>query len=100
VRHHCPGVAIILGGTKLDLVQGGTDGGRTLETLRQRGQAPVTVEEAMRLAEEIGAVAFVPYSSLTQENLKFLMDECMRGAFGGGALLPKKKAKQTGCVVN
>eukprot|EP01090_Pellita_catalonica_P013551 TRINITY_DN3254_c0_g1_i1.p1 TRINITY_DN3254_c0_g1~~TRINITY_DN3254_c0_g1_i1.p1 ORF type:complete len:151 (+),score=15.98 TRINITY_DN3254_c0_g1_i1:95-547(+) len=81
VRHHCPTTLIILAGTKLDLV---TDPS-TIEKLAEKKQAPITFEQGMALAEEIGAVAFIPYSSLTQSNLKLLFDEAISAVLTGGA---------------
>lgn len=45
VNHHCPGVPIVLGGTKLDLVEDKD----VLARLAEKGMAPITFEQVQRL---------------------------------------------------
>eukprot|EP01089_Gocevia_fonbrunei_P015928 TRINITY_DN4816_c0_g1_i1.p1 TRINITY_DN4816_c0_g1~~TRINITY_DN4816_c0_g1_i1.p1 ORF type:complete len:136 (+),score=17.92 TRINITY_DN4816_c0_g1_i1:97-504(+) len=68
VRHYCPETLVMLAGTKCDLV---TDSS-TLHSLNQNNSSPITIEEGMNLAEEIGAVGFIPFSSLTRHNFELL----------------------------
>jgi hypothetical protein len=39
-----------------------------------------TTTQGKALAKEVGAEAFIPYSSRTQENLKLVFDECAKAA--------------------
>eukprot|EP01089_Gocevia_fonbrunei_P015302 TRINITY_DN4434_c0_g1_i1.p1 TRINITY_DN4434_c0_g1~~TRINITY_DN4434_c0_g1_i1.p1 ORF type:complete len:115 (-),score=18.73 TRINITY_DN4434_c0_g1_i1:27-371(-) len=92
VHHHCPQGLIMLAGTKFDLVFDPV----TLQNLEDNNQSPVTVEEGMQLAEEIGAVGFVPFSSLTGLNVDLLFEQAVRAFLFGQTGPPKQK---TGCIV-
>lgn len=61
IRHHAPGVPIILVGTKLDL----RDDETTIERLRERRFHPINYSMGLQLAKEIGAVKYVEASSKT-----------------------------------
>lgn len=76
IQHHAPGVPIILVGTKADLRN---DTGMA-QQLQQRGLRMVSNEEALGRAREIGAVAYLECSALTQEGLKAVFDEAIRAA--------------------
>jgi hypothetical protein len=39
-----------------------------------------TTTQGKALAKEVGAETFIPYSPLTQENLKWVFDECIKAA--------------------
>jgi len=49
-----------------------------IEKLSGSNQKPVTVEEAEKLAEEIGAIKYVECSALTQQGLRKVFDEIAR----------------------
>ena len=49
-----------------------------IEKLSENNQKPITVEEAEKLAEEVGAVKYVECSALTQESLKNVFDEATK----------------------
>ena len=57
------------------------DGSSIIEELSNNNQAPVTVEEAEKLAKEIGAVKYVECAALTKENLKNVFDEATEIVF-------------------
>ncbi len=61
--HHVPGTPFVLGGTKLDLLEDEA----ALERLKAQGITPVTNEQAIAVAKEVGAAAYIPYSSRTQK---------------------------------
>jgi len=61
--HFVPGTPFVLGGTKLDLLEDEA----ALERLKAQGITPVTTEQAIAVAKEVGAAAYVPYSSRTQK---------------------------------
>lgn len=61
IRHHAAGVPIILVGTKLDL----RDDPTTIQRLRERRFSPITYNQGMQMAKEVGAVRYVEASSKT-----------------------------------
>jgi len=76
IQHHAPNVPILLVGTKSDLRKDDN----TIKQLNSRQQAMVTLENAQRMAKEIGAVNFLECSALTQEGLKQVFDDAIRAA--------------------
>jgi len=87
ITHHCPGVPFILVGTKLDL----RDDPETLQRLTERKQAPITYQQGVQLAKEIGAAKYVECSSLTQKGLKNTFDEAIRAVLYPQPEAGKKK---------
>jgi len=87
ITHHAPNVPIVLVGTKSDLRKDDN----MAKQLASRNQAMVTVENAQRMAKEIGAVSFLECSALTQEGLKQVFDDAIRAAMAGTEKPPKKK---------
>lgn len=79
IRHHCPGVPLVLVGTQLDL----REDVQVLIHLAQNQQRPVGTEEGQRLAQELGAVSFAECSALTQKNLKDAFDSAILASFQG-----------------
>jgi len=84
IQHHAPNVPIVLVGTKSDLRKDES----TNNQLASRNQKMVTVEQAQRMAKEIGAVNFLECSALTQEGLKQVFDDAIRAAMS----TPKKQS--------
>jgi Ras-related C3 botulinum toxin substrate 1 len=74
ISHHAPNIPIILVGTKLDLRE---DAG-TLESLRSKRMDPISYDQALLCAKEIGAHKYLECSALTQRNLKSVFDEAIR----------------------
>ncbi len=56
-------------GTKLDL----REDPETLTKLEAKRQAPITYEQGMQMAKEIGAVKYMECSALTQKGLKVIV---------------------------
>lgn len=81
VKHHAPGIPIILVGTKSDLPQ---------------NEKTVTEDMANKQAAEIGAVKSLVCSALTQEGLKQIFDEAIRAAMNRNVNSQKKKG---GCTL-
>jgi Ras-related C3 botulinum toxin substrate 1 len=95
VSHHCPNTPLILVGTKLDL----REDPETLTKLEAKRQAPITYEQGMQMAKEIGAVKYMECSALTQKGLKAVFDEAIRAVINPPARDTKKKkggAKSSG----
>ena len=79
VKHHCPDTRLVLVATKLDL----RDDNEQIQRLKEKGLAPVTVEQGQGLAKEIGAVTYCECSALTQKGLKEVFDEAIKAVVGG-----------------
>lgn len=99
VSHHCPGVPILLVGTKIDL----RDGGVPLPA----SVVPVSQDEALKVVTEIGAIGYEECSALDQTNLVGVFSAAVRAAVmkdvksgsssssGGGAENPLREVSST-----
>jgi len=92
VSHHCPNTPIILVGTKVDLRE---DQG-TIEKLAQKKQSPISYEQGLQMAQEIGAVKYMECSALTQTGLKAVFDEAIRAVISPPVEKKGKKEKRGG----
>ncbi|XP_076055789.1 uncharacterized protein LOC143033958 isoform X2 [Oratosquilla oratoria] len=79
IRHHNPRAPIVLVGTQSDLR---TDV-KVLIELAQYREQPVSESAARKLAHQIGAVAYIESSALTQRNLKEVFDQAILSALEG-----------------
>lgn len=96
LRHHCPGVPIILVGTKLDL----RSDAHTAEVLRKKNQVPISTEEGQEMAKQIGAKKYLECSALTQAGLKNVFDSSIRLVLAPPPATTKKaKKKGGGCAI-
>lgn len=77
VTHHCPGVPLILVGTKLDL----RDDPATVQELASKNRFPISHEVGLQISKKISAVAYVECSALTQEGLVSVFTEAVRAAW-------------------
>lgn len=91
ISHHCPNVPIILTGTKLDL----RDDAETISRLAEKRMAPITYEQGMQKAKEIGARKLMECSALTQKGLKNVFDEAIRAVINPDTSVKKKERR--GC---
>ncbi|RXN16317.1 rho-related GTP-binding [Labeo rohita] len=82
-----PHVPYILIGTQIDL----RDDPKTLARLLQMKEKPLTYEQGLKLAREIGAQCYLECSALTQKGLKTVFDEAILTIFS-----PKKQKR--GCA--
>lgn len=93
---HCPGAKTILVGTKLDL----REDADKLESLREKGLAPINQSQGEDMANEIKAVKYMECSALTQKGLKEVFDEAIKAV-----ILPprtktvKKGGSRGGCTL-
>jgi len=78
----------LLVGTQMDLR---TDPA-TITNLEKKKKKPVNAEQGKRLANELGAVAYVECSALTQEGMKNVFDEALMAA-----LNKEDEEEQQGC---
>jgi len=84
ITHHCPNTPFLLVGTKIDM-RNDTD---TIDRLGKNGLAPISYEQGLLLAKEIGANKYLECSALSQKGLKNVFDEVIRIA-----VTPSKKEK-------
>eukprot|EP00753_Platysulcus_tardus_P017646 PLAT6455.6.p2 GENE.PLAT6455.6~~PLAT6455.6.p2 ORF type:complete len:215 (-),score=57.87 PLAT6455.6:112-696(-) len=84
IQHHAPGVPFILVGTKVDL----RFDEETIYRLREKRMSPITYEEGMSSARSLGAMNYMECSALTQEGLKAVFDEAIRGVLLAGSKRP------------
>lgn len=89
ISHHCPGVPIILVGTKIDL----REDIETLNRLKQKKGSPITKEMGEMKAKEINANKYLECSSITQRGLKNVFDEAIRSALYPQGKLNKSKRR-------
>jgi Ras-related C3 botulinum toxin substrate 1 len=76
INHYCPNIPYILVGTKLDLREETT----TIERLAENHLTPISHQQGMQLAKEIGAVKYMECSALTHEGVKAVFEEAIRTA--------------------
>ena len=74
------------------------DNRQVLEWLRSRNEQPITYEEGVALAKQIGA-KYMEASALTQKGLKNLFDEVVRAVIPNSKDKKKKKTKQGKCTI-
>ncbi|PVV02426.1 hypothetical protein BB560_003120 [Smittium megazygosporum] len=90
VRHHCPGVPILLVGTQIDL----REDPNIISKLALQRTKPISSDLGERLARELGAIKYVECSALTQRGLKNVFDEAIVAA-----LEPPVTKKKSKCLV-
>jgi len=86
IKHHVPEAPFLLVGTKMDLRM-------DQEVLAKVGQ-PISKDQGVQLAKELGARNYVECSALTQDGLKNVFDEAIRAA-----LHKDNKKKNKGCMI-
>ncbi|KAM9393193.1 ras-related C3 botulinum toxin substrate 1-like [Pholidichthys leucotaenia] len=87
VRHYCPNTPIILVGTKLDL----RDDKDTIEKLKEKKLFPVTYEQGLTMAKEIGSAKYLECSALTKHGLNTVFDEAILAAVGPPEVRKRRK---------
>ena len=92
VMDFCTGLPIILVGCKKDLRRDP----KTIENLRKAMQRPVTPEEAMAMAQMIGARQYVECSAKSGEGVREVFQYATRAAL---LSRPKGPRKHSTCVV-
>ena len=76
LNHHCPGTPIILVGTKEDL----RDDPEVISHLATRDLSPITYQQGLECARDIGAVRYMECSSLTEKGVQEVFIEGARTA--------------------
>eukprot|EP01094_Clydonella_sp_ATCC50884_P000160 TRINITY_DN10127_c0_g1_i2.p2 TRINITY_DN10127_c0_g1~~TRINITY_DN10127_c0_g1_i2.p2 ORF type:complete len:137 (-),score=26.39 TRINITY_DN10127_c0_g1_i2:508-918(-) len=80
IQHHCPLTPILLVGTKVDL----RDHRETIDRLAEKALSPITCEQGVQMAQEIGAVTALECSALTKQGLMTVFDTAIRIALDSG----------------
>uniref|UniRef100_A0A3P8TYP9 Ras homolog family member Gb n=1 Tax=Amphiprion percula TaxID=161767 RepID=A0A3P8TYP9_AMPPE len=86
VSHHCPGVPILLVGTKSDL----RNDAETQKKLKEQNQTPVTHQQGAALARQIQAVRYLECSALNQDGIKDVFTEAVRAFLNPQPTVSKK----------
>lgn len=85
IKMHDPNPTILLVGTKTDL----RTNEKTLATLTEKGEKPLTEEDGQAKAKEIGAIGYVECSAMLNQNVK--------GVFDAGITYITSQQKEGGC---
>jgi len=90
VKHHCPGVPILLVGTKIDL----REDSEFIKDMETKGQKIVTSQQGEALATELGAIKYMECSALTQKGLQNVFQDAVRAVLTPNKFqAPNKKVK-------
>ncbi len=95
VHHHCPGVPMLLVATKLDL----RDDTDTLTRLAAEHLQPVTSEEGLAVAKEIGAARYMECSGRTRNGVPEVFDEAVRVVLTPPANKKAKGKRNSKCTI-
>lgn len=76
IRSHCPGVPVILVGTKVDQRENPS----LVKELKSSGHKMVSRSEGLRMASQCRAMSYIECSSFTQRNIKAAFDEAITAA--------------------
>ena len=95
LAHHSPGVPILLVGTKMDLRSDEV----VISRLREKGQAPITYDQGLELAQRLGAVGYRECSSLTQENLQDVFETAGKIGADYSRRTRRNEKKGVKCVI-
>lgn len=94
IAHYAPNSPIVLVGTKLDL-RGDKE---TLERMRERSLMPVTYQEGLAAAKEMGAVKYLECSSLEGSGVTAVFEAAARTVVSP-ASSKKSKSKSKKCSI-
>ncbi|KAK0131230.1 Rho-related GTP-binding protein RhoG [Merluccius polli] len=86
VSHHCPGIPVLLVGTKSDL----RNDGETQRKLKEQNQVPVTHQQGVALARQIHAMRYLECSALNQDGIKEVFVEAVRAFLNPQPTVSKK----------
>jgi small GTP-binding protein len=73
VIHHCKGTPLLVVGTKKDL----RNDTATIDSLKEHGKHPVSIEEGNAKAKEIGAVCYMECSALSGEGVQEIFEKAL-----------------------
>ena len=88
VTHHCPDAAVMLVGTKVDL----RENHDIIEKLKEKNLEPITHENGLELAKELGAANYLECSALTKLSVKQVFYDAIKAVlFPSVSSNPKKR---------
>jgi Ras-related C3 botulinum toxin substrate 1 len=93
-RRACPNAQFVLVGTKVDL----RNDAATVESMARENFAPVSREQGVAMAKELGMVAYAETSALNGEGIQALFTACSIIVLKAGGFLPDPKDKAK-CVL-
>ena len=94
IQQHCPGTPFLLVGTQIDLKEDRA----TIDKLADKNQKPISSEEGLEAAKQVGAEKYVECSSLTMEGIKDLFDQAIIQALKKQGEKGEKKVKN--CAIS
>ena len=71
IQQHCPGTPFLLVGTQIE------EDRATIDKLADKNQKPISSEEGLEAAKQVGAGKYAECSSLTMEGIKDLFDQAI-----------------------
>ncbi|XP_064794242.1 rho-related GTP-binding protein RhoG-like [Oncorhynchus masou masou] len=89
VSHHCPGVPVLLVGTKSDL----RNDEETQRKLKEQSQSPVTHHQGAGLARQIQAARYLECSALNQDGIKEVFAEAVRAFLNPQHITSKRSCR-------
>lgn len=93
IQHHCPGIPFVLVGTKLDM----RDDPQAIDDLSNKGQQPITYQQGVQMAKEVGAIKYIECSAKSRRGLKNAFDEAMRAVINPPPKAKEEKSKGRKC---
>ena len=94
IQQHCPGTPFLLVGTQIDLKEDRA----TIDKLADKNQKPISSEEGLDAAKQVGAEKYAECSSLTMEGVKDLFDQAILQALKKQGEKSEKKMKN--CAIS
>jgi small GTP-binding protein len=88
LKHHCVSAQTIIVGTKIDL--------RSDPSRKPPESEPLTKDDGVKLAQEVGAKMYVECSSFTQEGLKNVFEQAVRVALSAQTVNTESSEKKKG----
>jgi len=100
LQEHAPNIPIVLVGTKLDL----RENEEALKKLDDEGLEPISYDQGVEKAKQLGLVAYKECSALTQVGLKEVFDAAVQAVYGSKTKEDTKQgsgkpASSQGCCI-
>ncbi|ELU05936.1 hypothetical protein CAPTEDRAFT_94008 [Capitella teleta] len=96
IRQHCPEVPFILVGNQTDLRASET----TMKSTTKRRLKSVSRPDGEKLAQEVGAVAYMECSARKQDGVTEVFEAAVRAAYKGHEPSPKPSVAPSKCCVS
>eukprot|EP01098_Paradermamoeba_levis_P012657 TRINITY_DN5577_c0_g1_i1.p1 TRINITY_DN5577_c0_g1~~TRINITY_DN5577_c0_g1_i1.p1 ORF type:complete len:201 (-),score=44.82 TRINITY_DN5577_c0_g1_i1:68-670(-) len=96
IKHFCPNIPVVLVGTKIDL----RENEAALKRLQEKNLSPITQEEGIKMASDVGATRYFECSAITQLGLKEVFEQVCRVALNHKSTKQKQQKKKKGHAQN